>query len=175
LIPAVALIFRACLAIASAGGPYWIDERGGNLTVVGTGRPPAATEHPAQARLLAERAAVVDAYGTAARMLLGAIPQAAVGREGYSAFFRGGRIVQSEIMPDGSVNVRLEIPLGPELAARIKGAGAVPGEPRIPKSEKPGVSHQEFVARHRVRGPRAITAREWVDRYRAGTWPPYPR
>jgi hypothetical protein len=173
LIPVV-LIFCASLPSASAGRSYWIDERVGSLTVVGIGRPPATAQHPSQARLLAERAAVVDAYGTAARVLSGAIPQADAGLEGYSVFFRGARVVQSDAMPDGSVNVRLEIPLSPELAARVKGATPLPAEPSSREGEEPGISHEEFVARHRVRGPLAITAREWVERYRAGAWPPYP-
>ena len=172
LIPVV-LILCANLPTASAGGSYWVDERAGSLTVVGTGRPPATAQHPAQARLMAERAAVVDAYGTAARVLSGAIPQAVSGGEGLSLFFRGGKVVQSDVMPDGSVKVHLEIPLSPELAARVKWAGLTLDESRIQEGEKPGLSHEEFVARHRVRAPRVITLREWVERYRTGVWVPY--
>ncbi|MEK6660447.1 MAG: hypothetical protein AABY63_01040 [candidate division NC10 bacterium] len=172
LIPVV-LIFCAYLPTASAGGPYWVDERAGSLTVVGTGRPPATALHPAQARLMAERAAVIDAYGTAARVLSGAIPQAVSGGQGHSLFFRGGKVVQSDVLPDGSVNVHLEIPLSAALAAEVKSAVPMLDESRRQEDEKPGISHEEFVARHRVRGPRVITLREWIERYRTGAWLPY--
>lgn len=174
LIPVV-LIVCAYLPTALAGGSYWVDERANSLTVVGTGRPPATAQHAAQARLMAERAAVIDAYGTATRVLSGAIPQAVSGGEGLSLFFRGGRIVRSDVMPDGSVKVHLEIPLSPELAADVKGAAPMLDESRRQEDEKPGISHEEFVARHRVRGPRVITLREWVERYRTGAWVPYTR
>jgi len=172
LIPIV-LIVCAYLPTTSAGGSYWVDERANSLTVVGTGRPPATAQHAAQARLMAERAAVIDAYGTAARVLSGAIPQAVSGGEEHSVFFRGGRVVQSDVMPDGSVKVFLEIPLNPELAARVKGAAPTLDESRRQEDERPGISHEEFVARHRVRGPRVIALREWVERYRTGAWAPY--
>lgn len=172
LIPA-ALTFCAYLPAASAGGSYWIDERAGKLTVIGTGRAPATAQHPAQARLMAERAAVIDAYGTAARLLSGAIPRTVSGQEGYSVFFRGGRIAQSEVMPDGSVRVHLEIPLSPEVAAEVKGTPPMLDDSRLQEGEKPGISHEEFVARHRVRGPRVITLVEWIERYRTGAWLPY--
>ncbi len=170
---AVVLILCACLPTASAGGLYWMDERAGSLTVVGTGRPPAAAQHPAQARLMAERAAIVDAYGFAARLLSEVMPQMRLEQGGYSGFLRGGRVVQSDVMPDGSVKVHLEIPLSSELAARVKGAGPTLNKSPRQESERPGISHEEFVARHRVRGPRVITLREWLERYRTGAWVPY--
>jgi len=172
LIPIV-LVICAYLPTASAGGSSWVDERSGSLTVVGIGRPPVTAQHPAQARLMAERAAIVDAYAIAARVLSGAIPQAVSGGEEHSVFFRGGRVVQSDVMPDGSVKVFLEIPLNPELAARVKGAAPTLDESRRQEGARPGISHEEFVARHRIRGPRVITLREWLERHRTGTWVPY--
>jgi hypothetical protein len=167
------LIFGASPAAAAAEGPYRLDEGAGLLTVIGSGRPPAAVQHPAQARLLAERAAITDAYGAAARLLSAAIPQAVSGQEGYSVFFRGGRVKRSDVAPDGSVRVELEIPVSPELAGRVREVmrerDVVGGQ----EVERAGISHEEFVARHRVRGPRVITLREWIDRYRAGAWVPY--
>jgi len=106
-------------------------------------------------------------------LLSAAIPQAVSGLEGYSVFFRGGRVKRSDLAPDGSVRVELEIPVGPELAGRV---GEVMRERGIVGSqelEKAGISHEEFVAGHRVRGPRVITLREWIDRYQAGAWVPY--
>ena len=167
------LIFGATSAVAFAEGPYRLDEGAGLLTVIGNGRPPAEVQHPAQARLLAERAAITDAYGAAARLLSAAIPQAVSGQEGYSAFFRGGRVKRSDLAPDGSVRVELEIPVSPELAERVREVMRERDVVESQEVERTGISHEEFVARHRVRGPRVITLREWIDRYRTGAWVPY--
>jgi len=167
------LIFGATPAAAAAEEPYRLDEGVGLLTVIGSGRPPAAVQHPAQARLLAERAAITDAYGAAARLLSAAIPQAVSGQEGYSVFFRGGRVKRSDLAPDGSVKVELEIPVSPELAGRVREVIQERDVVGSQEVERAGISHEEFVARHRVRGPRVITLREWVDRCRTGAWVPY--
>ena len=168
----VVLVSSATLASASAGDPYRVDETAGVLTVIGVGRPPAQVQHQAQGRLLAERAAIANAYGTAASVLSEAVPQAVSGQEGHSVFLRGGRIARSEFMPDGSVRVELEIPISPEIAPIVqevmRGRRAVESQ----EAERAGIRHQEFVARHSVRGPKAIPLREWIDRYRIGAWTP---
>ncbi|MBI3781010.1 MAG: hypothetical protein HY278_08155 [candidate division NC10 bacterium] len=142
------------------------------LTVIGVGRPPGQVQHQAQARLLAERAAITNAYGAAASLLSEAMPQAVSGQERHSVFLRGGRIARSDLMPDGSVQVELEIPISRELAATIseimRGRRAAESQ----EAERAGLGHQEFVARHTVRGPKAIPLQEWIDRYRIGTWTP---
>ena len=149
-----------------------MDEAASVLTVIGVGRPPAQVQQQAQGRLLAERAAITNAYGTAASVLSEAIPQAVSGQQGHSVFLRGGRIARNELMPDGSVQVELEIPISPELTARIKevmqGRRAIESQ----AAERAGIGHQEFVARHSVRGPKVISLREWIDRYRIGAWTP---
>ena len=166
----IVLVSSAKIASASAGDPYRLDETAGVLTVIGVGRPPAEVRHQAQGRLLAERAAITNAYGAAASVLSEAIPQAVSSQEGHSVFLRGGRIARSELMPDGSVQVELEIPMSPELTARVKevmrGGRAIESQ----AAERAGVGHQEFVARHRVQGPKVITRREWIDRYGTRTW-----
>jgi hypothetical protein len=168
----IALVSSATLASVSAGPPSRVDETAGVLTVIGVGRPPAEFRHQAQGRLLAERAAITNAYGAAASVLSEAMPQAVSGQEGHSVFLRGGRIARSELMPDGSVQVELEIPISRELAATIReimqGRRAVESQ----EAERAGLGHQEFVARHSVRGPKAIPLQEWIDRYRIGTWTP---
>lgn len=160
---------------ASAGELYWLNEDVGSFTVIGRGRPPIAVQHPAQVRLLAERAAIVDAYGVAARLLAEAIPQAVSGQDNDSVFLRGGTVKRSEVASDGSVKVELEIPMSPELAGRVKeiirGRELLGGQ----VAEKAGISYEQFVIRHRVQGPRIITRREWIERYQAGAWMPYNR
>jgi hypothetical protein len=130
-------------------------------------------QRSAQARLLAERAAIIDAYGAAARLLLEAVPQAVSGEDGYSVFFRGGTVRRSDVASDGSVKVELEIPMSPELAGRVRevmrGRELLEGRAK----ERVGSSHEQFVARHSVKGPRVITHREWVNRYQTGSWTQY--
>jgi hypothetical protein len=166
----VALISIAGLATASVASPYRLDEVAGVLAVIGEGRPPLKVQHKAQARLMAERAAVLDAYGRAARVLSETIPQTPPEQEGYSGFLRGGRIARSELMPDGSVKVELEIPLSLELVGRVREVMQQPDGVMTDKGETIGLRHADFIARHRVAGPRPITLREWIDRYRSGTW-----
>ncbi len=169
----VLLILVVIPAAAFAERSYWWDEGAGMLTVIGWGRPPAEARHPAQARLMAERAAIIDAYGAAARLLSEALPQALSGQEGYSVFLRGGRVKRSDVAPDGSVKVELEIPVSPELAGRVREAMRAGAAVEGREVERAGISHVEFVARHKVRGPRVITLREWIERYRTGAWVPY--
>lgn len=171
-------VMATCHAVpttTSAGELYRLNESTGMLTVIGRGRPPIAVQHPAQVRLLAERAAIVDAYGTATRLLAEAIPQAVSGQDDYSVFLRGGIVKRSEVASDGSVKVELEIPMSPGLAGRVKevmrGRELLGGQ----VAEKAGISHEQFVTRHRVQGPRIITRREWIERYQAGAWMPYNR
>ena len=172
---AMTAVCYATPVTASAGERYRFNESAGILSVIGSGRPPAAAQHPIQARLMAERAAIVDAYGAAARLLSEAIPQAVPGQDGYSVFFRGGTIRRSDIAPDGSVKVEIEIPVRPELAGRVR---EVMRERELPEgraAERAGISHEDFIARHRVQGPRVITLREWNDRYQTWAWGPTNR
>lgn len=172
---AVTIIWYATSATAQAGELYGLNEGTGTLSVIGTGRLPVEVRHPAQARLLAERAAIVDAYGTAARLLAKAIPQAAAEPNDYSVFFRGGIVRRSAVASDGSVTVELEIPMRPELIGNVR--EIMQDEERLEGrvAERVGIGHAQFVARHRVKGPRVITHREWTERYRTGTWMPYNR
>ena len=166
----VMCIYCPTTASASNGHPYRLDAAAGSLTVTGGGRPPAEIEYPAQARLMAERAAVLDAYGRAARLLSEALQPQAAPLEGSAVFLRGGKVTRTTIAPDGSVSVDLEIFLSPELTERV--GEALRSRPRVTESERApaGISHAEFVARRRVPAPRVITLGEWLDRYRSGAW-----
>ncbi|MDE2179882.1 MAG: hypothetical protein KGJ40_03420 [candidate division NC10 bacterium] len=169
---AVVVIAYATCPAASAGGVYWLNEGAGVLSVIGSGRPPVAVQHQAQARLLAERAAIVDAYGAVARLLSEAVLQAVTGAEGYSIFLRGGQIARSEFMPDGSVRVELEIPISPKLIRSVRGVMRGKGPMADRETERAGLSHDEFVTRHSISRPRVITQREWTDRYQTRAWVP---
>lgn len=175
IIAVTAVCYYTTSATASVGELHQLSEGAGILSVVGSGRPPAAAQHPAQARLLAERAAIVDAYGSAARLLSEAILHAVSGQDGYSIFFHGGTITRSDVASDGSVKVELDIPVRPELAGRVREVIRRRELPEGRAAERAGISREDFVARHRVRGSRVITLREWVDRYQAGAWGPVNR
>jgi hypothetical protein len=170
---AVTAVCSATSATASVGELYRFNEGAGILSVIGSGRPPAAAQHPAQTRLLAERAAIVDAYGMAVRLLSEAIPHAIPGQDGYSVFFRGGTVRRSDVASDGSVKVELEIPVSPELAGRVREVMRRRELLEGRAEERVGSSHEQFVARHSVKGPRVITHREWINRYQTGSWTPY--
>ena len=167
----VALVSSATLAIAATEPVYRLDEAAGVLTVIGQGQPPSGVQNPAQSRLMAERAAIVEAYGAAVRVLSDSMSPMRLEQQGYSGFLRGGRIARSEQMPDGSVKVELEIPLSREFAARFR---EVMQQRETVASEIPetaGLGHADFVARHRIAGPRPITTSEWLERYQSGAWP----
>lgn len=140
------------------------------LRVIGNGPLPVAVAHPAQARLLAERAAIVDAYATAAHLLSEATREAVSGTGEYSVFLRGGRIVRSELMSDESVRVELEIPISSELIKSVREVTRGKRHMANRETERAGLSHDEFVARHSISRPQVITQREWADRYQAQAW-----
>ncbi len=84
--------------------------RGECIQVKGIGYPPIRAQSPAQARLLARRAAILDAY----RNALGVADN---GREyddlafysHISGFIQGARVIKEEFLEDGGVMVTLEI------------------------------------------------------------------
>jgi len=166
----VALVSSAALSFAATEPVYRLDEAAGVLTVISVGRPPAEVRNQAQARLMAERAAIVEAYGAAARVLSGLMSPMRLEQQGYSGFLRGGRIARSEHMPDGSVKVELEITLNPELMDRFKEVMQQRETVESSIPETAGLGHSDFVARHRIAGPRPITTREWLERYQSGAW-----
>lgn len=167
---AVTAVCSAAPAAASVGELYRFNEGAGFLSIIGSGRPPATAQSSAQARLLAERAAIVDAYGAAARLLSEAIPHAVSGQSGYSVFFRGGTIRQSDVASDGSVRVELELPIPPEMVGRVREVIRVREPSETHAKERAGMSHEDFVALHQVQGPQRITLLEWIERYQAGAW-----
>lgn len=170
---AIIVVTAICSVIpagALSGEPYRLNEGSGILSIIGNGRPPATVQSTAQARLLAERAAIVDAYGAAVRLLSETIPMAVSGQGEYSVSFRGGTIRRSDVASDGTVRVELELPIQPEIAGTIREVMRGWEVPKTPAIERAGIGHEDFVAIHRVQGPRRITLREWNDRYRTGAW-----
>jgi hypothetical protein len=102
-----------------AGTRYRVDERARRVTVTGIGWPPWAISDPVQARLMAERAVIVDAYGVAGRLLGPALSGMAQQTGASTTFLRGGRVTRIDAARDGSVEVELEVPIDTHLAERL--------------------------------------------------------
>ena len=93
------------------------------LTAKGGGAPPARAVNQAQARLMTERAAKVDAmrnlleeaYGVTIRSTTTVrdfITENDTIRARVDAYIRGARVIDTRYLDDGSVEVEMEITLG---------------------------------------------------------------
>lgn len=85
---------------------------GGKIRVVGTGKPPVSSYYgKSQKRLMARRAAIIDAYRNLARTLAGfsgrAIKSGNIKSNGYIV---GARCVETRYYKDGTVQIILEMP-----------------------------------------------------------------
>lgn len=96
------------------------------LTAKGGGAPPAKAVNQAQARLMTERAAKVDAmrnlleqaYGvtiTSTTTVRDFITQNDTIRARVNAYIRGAKVIDTRYLDDGSVEIEMEITLGHEF------------------------------------------------------------
>lgn len=92
------------------------------VKAVGNGAPPGSAVNPAQARLLAERAAKLDAYRNLLEQAYGVristdtsvrdfITQNDSIRTRVDGYIQGARVVNTRYEPDGAVQVDMEIVL----------------------------------------------------------------
>lgn len=92
------------------------------IKTVGNGAPPANAVNPAQARLLAERAAKLDAYRNLLEQAYGVristdtsvrdfITQNDSIRTRVDGYVQGARVTETRYEPDGAVQVSMEIVL----------------------------------------------------------------
>ena len=98
------------------------DWDGGRIRAEGTGVAPTRTVSAAQARALARRAAIADAYRQLAEQIQGVAVDASTTvedmmvtndtvRTHVSALVRGARIVEEKALRDGAYTVTLEVPV----------------------------------------------------------------
>ena len=80
------------------------------LTAMGKGLPPATAVSPAQARLMADRAALLDALRKAALLSGRAAPRQYQGAIRIGARIREFHITGLTHHPDGSVDVEVSVP-----------------------------------------------------------------
>jgi hypothetical protein len=93
------------------------------IRATGGGAPPARAANPAQARLMAERAAKMDAYRNLLEQAYGVnirsnttvrnfATQNDVIRSRVEAYIRGAKVLDTRHLEDGGVEVEMEVTLG---------------------------------------------------------------
>ena len=121
------LIAIAVLGIASGGGGGGIAQAASgfvkiierrlpdaDISVTGIGFPPRRKGSPSQKRLLAKRAATVDAYRVLAATLNGVSGYIKGGGEGciqISGYIKGAAVTEIREFADGKVEVNLSLPI----------------------------------------------------------------
>jgi len=137
--------FAFCLVlsgtICNAGDPEEI------ISVQGTGYPPIRAESAAQARLMAKRAAIVDAYRNALATSASPGKGDEVNYQELSGFVSGITITNEEYLQDGGVRITAKVSAKNVAVSTARGP-AVRTEPR--SSEGSG-------------GPQRVTVDEWYN------------
>jgi hypothetical protein len=96
------------------------------IRATGGGAPPGRATNPAQARLMAERAAKMDAYRNLLEQAYGVnisssstvrnfITQNDVIRSRVEAYIRGAKVIDTRMLDDGGVEVEMEVVLGQDF------------------------------------------------------------
>lgn len=117
-----ALLVCALALISLPAAEAATDWNGGSIRAEGTGVAPARIVSAAQARALARRAAIADAYRALAEQIQGVDVDATTTVENMmvandtvrthvSALVRGARIVSEKALKDGAYTVTLEVPV----------------------------------------------------------------
>jgi hypothetical protein len=102
------------------------------LRARGAGAPPTRAANAAQAKLMTERAAKVDAYRNLLEQAYGLqvtgstsvrdfVTQSDTVRTQVDAFIRGAKVVDTRLLDDGSAEVEMEVSLGKEFWAVFPG------------------------------------------------------
>ncbi len=113
-----ALFFLALLMAASQ--PVFSAEAGGSrnnsgdgtVVVSGIGYPPIKAQSAAQARLMAKRAAILDAYRNALSGAASGTGDEQTFYTGLSGFVKGMVIKKEEYLEDGGVRIQVAVPAG---------------------------------------------------------------
>ena len=122
--------YKGVLVVSSVEGVDW---QKGVITVVGRGLPSKDIINPAQARLLAMRAAKVEGYKNLLETILKMKTPPDRGMKEYldekhieitriEGFVKGAMLIKEEYKSDGSAEVTLEVPIagGSGLVAALK-------------------------------------------------------
>ncbi|MHB8881791.1 MAG: hypothetical protein ACYC69_09845 [Thermodesulfovibrionales bacterium] len=140
------LIAGMAIAVIVPGAVCFADDTAGEtISVRGIGYPPIRAESPAQARLMARRAAVLDVYRNALAGSASAEKNEDVTYEELSGFVSGITVLDEEYLVDGGVRITARVPKRNIALSAARGPAART-EPR--KSESSG-------------GPLRVTLEEW--------------
>jgi hypothetical protein len=123
IIAFLSISLSACYVVPAKEATPGYEWRPVTLRATGAGVPPARAMNPAQARLMARRAAILDAqrnlleqaYGvtiTSNSTVRDFVLQSDTIRSRVEAYIKGARIVDERYLSDGSVEVDMEITLG---------------------------------------------------------------
>jgi hypothetical protein len=104
------------------------------IEVSGTGYPPIKAQSAAQARLMARRAAILDAYRNALAATGSSGSEEPMFYEGLSGFVRGLTIEKEEYLEDGGVRIRAKTS-GRSLAVAVR-----PSRESLPEKARGGPS-----------------------------------
>lgn len=127
----------------------------GVIKAFGYGAPPARAESPAQAKLMARRAAIVDAYRhlaeivegvkvTSQSRVLNLVLQSDEIRTSVEGFIRGAKIVSDKQLPTGEWEIIMQLPLyGEDSLAEIVYPEVFQPKPTVPVKEKPELLTEE--------------------------------
>ncbi len=117
------LLFLIAPAVLLSG------QRGGDAFVVsGIGYPPIKAHSPAQARLMARRAAIIDAYRNALALAGSAELDERNLYTGLSGFVKGMTIIEEEYLKDGGIRIVARVSSG-DINIKSKGMmGQTEGE-----------------------------------------------
>lgn len=111
------------------------------ITVQGLGYPPIKAESPAQAHLMAKRAAVVDAYRNSLAAKTAQGQGSDIQYQELSGFVSGMTIIREEYLKDGGIRITANVPSN----AIVPSAG-----PERRRADSGG-------------GPQAVTLDEWYS------------
>ncbi len=95
--------------VLSSGAGIGRDDNGDTMLVSGLGYPPIKAENPAQARLMARRAAILDAYRNALSRAGGPGADENSFYTGLSGFVKGMTIEREEYLEDGGVRITARV------------------------------------------------------------------
>jgi hypothetical protein len=145
---AVCLVVSFCVMAFCA--PCFADEAAEEMiSVQGTGYPPIRAESPAQAHLMAKRAAVVNAYRNAVAAGTSAGNGSDVTWQELSGFVSGLTVVEEEYLKDGGIRITARVPRK-NIAASSK------SRTDLRRTEVPREGFSE-----KVRGPERVSLDEW--------------
>lgn len=153
----LALFLFSLVPIGIAAPLHEIDQNESMLYVEGAGYPPIKSEDPGQARLMARRAAVLDAYRNIL-LLLG--DRKEVGSDEVElavtfGYIRGAQVVDEILLSDGGVKVRIAYPLSEEELKRFGG-----GRRATATGSSLSVDAKEPVV---LSGPVAVDLETWIE------------